>query len=93
VECDSVCGLWLTRAGNNDEKNAGRDDNVGVCHIIDQGGALRSALRVLISASIIPVNHHHQPSILVRQRASTRGCPVISPSYLGISVRRRTTYQ
>lgn len=55
MECDSVCGLWLTRAGNNDEKNAGRDDNVGVCHIIDQGGALRSALRVLISASIIPV--------------------------------------
>ena len=54
MECDSVCGLWLTRAGNNDEKNAGRDDNVGVCHIIDQGGALRSALRVLISASIIP---------------------------------------
>jgi hypothetical protein len=54
VECDSVCGLWLTRAGNNDEKNAGRDDNVGMCHIIDQGGALRSALRVLISASIIP---------------------------------------
>ena len=53
MECDSVCGLWLTRAGNNDEKNAGRDDNVGVCHIIDQGGALRSALRVLISASII----------------------------------------
>ena len=48
MECDSVCGLWLTRAGNNDEKNAGRDDNVGVCHIIDQGGALRSALRVLI---------------------------------------------
>lgn len=29
MECDSVCGLWLTRAGNNDEKNAGRDDNVG----------------------------------------------------------------
>lgn len=53
MECDSVCGLWLTRAGNNDEKNAGRDDNVGVCHIIDQGGALRSALRVLIIASII----------------------------------------
>ena len=53
MECDSVCGLWLTRAGNNDEKNAGRDDNVGMCHIIDQGGALRSALRVLISASIM----------------------------------------
>ena len=50
MECDSVCGLWLTRAGNNDDKNAGRDDNVGVCHIIDQGGALRSALRVLIIA-------------------------------------------
>ena len=64
MECDSVCGLWLTRAGNNDEKNAGRDDNVGVCHIIDQGGALRSALRVLISASIIPkvqYLHQHDP--------------------------------
>ena len=52
MECDSVCGLWLTRAGNNDEKNAGRDDNVGVCHIIGHGGAL-IGFKIILGASFM----------------------------------------
>lgn len=43
----------MMRAGKNEKICGGRDDNVGKCHIIGQGGAFRSSLSVLTNALII----------------------------------------
>ena len=43
----------MMRAGKNEKICGGRDDNVGKCHIIGQGGAFRSSLSVLTNALIM----------------------------------------
>ena len=53
----------MMRAGKNEKICGGRDDNVGKCHIIGQGGAFRSSLSVLTNALIMypRLSIHHSP--------------------------------